>query len=68
MLMVRELCAGISQNCNNMDYEVKLLIWNANSKEEAEQAVNDMLDAYDLHNFTDIEINWPINGDVVPHP
>ena len=51
MLMVRELCAGTSQNCNNMDFEVKLLIWNANSKEEAEQAVNEMLDAYDLHNF-----------------
>lgn len=51
-----------------MDYEVKLLIWNANSKEEAEQAVNDMLDAYDLHNFTDVQINWPINGEVVPHP
>lgn len=53
---------------SNMDYEVKLLIWNANSKEEAEQAVNDMLDAYDLHNFTDVQINWPINGEVVPHP
>jgi hypothetical protein len=51
-----------------MDYEVKLLIWNANSKEEAEQAVNEMLDAYDLHNFTDVQINWPINGEVVPHP
>jgi hypothetical protein len=53
---------------SNMDYEVKLLIWNANSKEEAEQAVNEMLDAYDLHNFTDVQINWPINGEVVPHP
>ena len=53
---------------SNMDYEVKLLIWNANSKEEAEEAVNEMLDAYDLHNFTDVEINWPINGEVVPHP
>lgn len=53
---------------SNMDYEVKLLIWNANSKEEAERAVNEMLDAYDLHNFTDVQINWPINGEVVPHP
>jgi len=68
MLMARESIVGLFQNCGNMDYEVKLLIWNANSKEEAEQAVNDMLDAYDLHNFTDIQINWPINGEVVPHP
>ena len=47
-----------------MDYEVKLLIWNANSKEEAEQAVNEMLDAYDMRNFTDVDINWPIGGEV----
>ena len=30
-----------------MDYEVRLLIWNANSKEEAEQAVNEMFLTYD---------------------
>ena len=51
-----------------MDYRVTLQIWNANSKEEAEEAVNEMLDAYDMHNFTDVEINWPIGGEVVPHP
>jgi hypothetical protein len=51
-----------------MDYRVTLQIWNANSKEEAEEAVNEMLDAYDLHNFTDVQINWPIGGEVVPFP
>ena len=51
-----------------MDYRVTLQIWNAKSKEEAEEAVNEMLDAYDLHNFTDIQINWTIGGEVVPHP
>jgi hypothetical protein len=63
-----EVSVSFAGRLSNMDYEVRLLIWNANSKEEAEQAVNEMLDAYDLHNFTDVQINWPINGEVVPHP
>ena len=65
---MRVVSVSFAGKLNNMDYEVKLLIWNANSKEEAEQAVNEMLDAYDMHNFTDVEINWPIGGEVVPHP
>lgn len=40
------------------DYKVTLQIWNAKSKEEAEAAVNEMLDAYDRNNFGDIQINW----------
>ena len=65
---MRVVSVSFAGRLSNMDYEVKLLIWNANSKEEAEQAVNEMLDAYDMHNFTDVEINWPIGGEVVPHP
>ena len=65
---MRVVSVSFAGRLSNMDYEVRLLIWNANSKEEAEQAVNEMLDAYDLHNFTDVQINWPINGEVVPHP
>ena len=41
-----------------MDFKVTLGVWGAASREEAEQQVNEMLDAYDLHNFTDVEINW----------
>jgi len=50
-----------------MDYKVTLQIWNANSKEEAMDAVNEMLDAYDFHckkvkenpeDEDEIEINW----------
>jgi hypothetical protein len=46
-----------------MDFKVTLGIWGAASREEAEQKVSDMLDAYDLHNFTEedgryVEINW----------
>ena len=65
---MRVVSVSFAGRLSNMDYEVRLLIWNANSKEEAEQAVNEMLDAYDLHNFTDVQINWPIGGEVVPHP
>ena len=42
----------------DMDFKVTLGIWNAKDKAEAEKRINDMLDAYDLHNFSDVEINW----------
>ena len=41
-----------------MDFKITLGIWNAKDKTEAEKRINDMLDAYDLHNFSDVEINW----------
>lgn len=41
-----------------MDFKVTLGIWNAKDKTDAEIAVNEMLDAYDFRNFTDVEINW----------
>lgn len=46
-----------------MDFKITLGIWGANSYEEAEQKVNEMLDAYDLNNFANedgnkVEINW----------
>ena len=47
----------------DMDFKVTIGIWGAKSYEEAEQKVNEMLDAYDLNNFADedgnkTEINW----------
>ena len=42
----------------DMNYKITLGIWGAKSYEEAEEKVNEMLDAYDLHNFSDVEINW----------
>jgi hypothetical protein len=46
-----------------MNFKVTIGIWEAKSYEEAEQKVNEMLDAYDLNNFADedgnkVEINW----------
>ena len=37
-------------------------------KAEAEERINDMLDDYDLHNFSDVEINWldTDEGEVTP--
>ena len=42
----------------DMNFKVTIGIWNAKDKTEAEKRINDMLDAYDLHNFSDVEINW----------
>ena len=42
----------------DMDFKVTIGIWNAKDKAEAEERINEMLDAYDLHNFSDVEINW----------
>ena len=47
----------------DMNFKVTIGIWGAKSYEEAEQKVNEMLDAYDLNNFADedgnkVEINW----------
>ena len=59
----------------NMDFKVTLQIWNAKSKEEAEEAVDAMLDAYDFYGrkveenpADEIQINWMAgdNGDVKP--
>lgn len=53
----------------DMNFKVTLAIWNAKDKAEAEKCINDMLDAYDLHNFSDVEINWldtDDDGDVKP--
>ena len=59
----------------DMDFKVTLQIWNAKSKEEAEEAVNAMLDAYDFYGRKvednpedEIEINWMAgdDGDVKP--
>ena len=47
-----------------MTFKVTLGIWNAESKEQAREQVNEMLEAYDLHNFSDVEINWEEDGDV----
>lgn len=48
-----------------MDFKVTLQIWNAKSREEAEEAVNAMLDAYDFYGrkveenpADEIQINW----------
>ena len=52
-----------------MDFKITLGIWNAESEEEARERVNEMLDAYDLHNFSDVEINLledTEEGDVKP--
>lgn len=40
-----------------MDFKITLGIWDADSKEDAEKQVNEMLDAYDLHNFSSVYIN-----------
>lgn len=40
-----------------MNYKVTIGIYNANSIEEAEKQIDEMLNAYDLHNFSDVEIN-----------
>ena len=52
----------------DMNFKVTLGIWNAKDKDEAEKRVYDMLDAYDLHTFSDVEINWldTDEGDVKP--
>ena len=47
-----------------MNFKVTLGIWNAKDKEQARKQVNQMLDNYDLHNFSDVEINWEEDGDV----
>lgn len=58
-----------------MDFKVTLQIWNAKSKEDAIEAVNEMLDAYDFHGrrveedpADEIQINWMAgdDGDVKP--
>lgn len=48
-----------------MDYKITLQVWNAKSKEDAIEAVNAMLDAYDFYGKTvtenpedEIQINW----------
>ena len=41
-----------------MDFKVTLGMCNAKDKTDAEIAVNEMLDAYEFRNFTDVEINW----------
>lgn len=58
----------------DMDFKVTLGIWDAKSKEEAVEKVNEMLEAYDAYNFNEedgryVEINW-IEGtcDIVPMP
>ena len=64
----------------DMDFTVTLNIWNANSKEEAEEAVNIMLDVYETYGQfyrsihrnkveeNPIEINWMAGdaGEVKP--
>ena len=58
-----------------MDFKVTLQIWNAKSKEEAEEAVNALQDASDLDGRKaednpgdEIQINWMAgdDGDVKP--
>jgi hypothetical protein len=51
-----------------MNFKVTLGIWDASTKEEAIEKVNEMLDAYDLQNFegddgVKVEINWLEDGD-----
>ena len=41
-----------------MNFKVVLGIWGAADKDDAQQKVADMLNAYDLHNFSEVEINW----------
>ena len=41
-----------------MDFKITLDIYGTKHKAQAEKPVNQMLDAYDLHDFSDVEINW----------
>ena len=41
-----------------MDFKITLGIYGAKDKAQAEKRINEMLDAYDLHNFSGVEINW----------
>ena len=41
-----------------MDFKITLGIYGAKDKTQAEKRINEMLDAYDLHNFSGVEINW----------
>ena len=42
----------------DMDFKVTLGIYGAKSKEEAYERIGAMLDSYDIHNFSEVEINW----------
>ena len=42
----------------DMDFKITLGIYGAKDKTQAEKRINEMLDAYDLHNFSGVEINW----------
>lgn len=41
-----------------MDFKITLGVYGAKNKVQAITLVNEMLDAYDLLNFSDVEINW----------
>ena len=42
----------------NMDFKITLGIYGAKDKEEAYDRIGVMLDSYDIHNFSEVEINW----------
>lgn len=47
-----------------MDFKITLGIYGAKDKAQAEKCINEMLDAYDLHDFSNVEINWMEGEDV----